>query len=136
MPDIRTQLEDELAAIGRGSNDAAASSPTAAAAAAPAPVATSYQLGPRVPVAQAAFQPGACPVGEQYLMQCNLVGRVVRKGFDEGCMVTVLFNNISKHRKKMAPIRSTREFQGAALSDTGAHKLFLQDVLCTAAAVL
>lgn len=87
--------------------------------AAAALAAISTKLAQQVPPHQPAFQPGACKAAEQYLMQCNLVGRVVRKGLDEGCMVSVIFNDLSRHRKKMAPVRSSTDFHAAALSDAG-----------------
>jgi hypothetical protein len=121
LPSVRTQLEDELAGIGRPSRDGY--SPTAERASADAAPVYAAPVGPIAPDAQAAFQPGACPEGETYLMQCNAVGRVTRKALEEGCMVSVQFNNLSKHRKKMAPIRSAGLFNAAALSDAGTQPL-------------
>jgi hypothetical protein len=54
-------------------------------------------------------------------MQLNLVGRVVSKTLDDSTVVSVSFHDLTRHRKKMSPIRSAEGFAMAALSDSGEH---------------
>ena len=120
LPDIRTQLEDELAALHRpAAHDGAdAAAPSAAAADFAVPRAlVAARAGPPM---QAAFQPGACAPEEQHILQLNPVGRVVSKALHDGHMASVHFHDQAKHRKKMAPVRSAEAFALAALSDSGA----------------
>lgn len=122
---MRTQLDADLARLSRPlqSPGKASADDTLGAS---VPSSPSRHTPPRLaaagPAPQAAIQPGAWPQAEQSVMLCNGVGRVVSKAFDEGCMVTVHFHNIAKHRKKMAPIRAPHAFHAAALSDAGAGR--------------
>jgi hypothetical protein len=117
LSDIRTQLEDELRQATRsadGSDDKVhAEQPPYSS------VARQENAGLCAPPPQPAFQPGACPREDQFLMQLNLVGRVVSKALDDSSVVSVFFHDLTRHRKKMPPIRTSEGFAIAALNDSG-----------------
>lgn len=84
--------------------------------------ATAAAAAPRSagPPPQPPFQPGACPADEHYLMQYNVVGRVVRKPLEDQFVVDTIYHDNARHRKRMPPIRPSHDFALAALSDAGA----------------
>eukprot|EP00892_Ulva_mutabilis_P009029 jgi/Ulvmu1/6499/UM003_0132.1 len=71
------------------------------------------------PPPQPPFQPGACPADEHYLMQYNVVGRVVRKPLEDQFVVDTIYHDNARHRKRMPPIRPSHDFALAALSGAG-----------------
>lgn len=72
------------------------------------------------PAPQPPFQPGACLADEHYLMQYNVVGRVVRKPLEDQFVVDTIYHDNARHRKRMPPIRPSHDFALAALADAGA----------------